>query len=125
MSRTSLLGLVGAALLIIASATGPALAIRHGCTNPPDIKTVKIDVIVDGRTSTVAGSYCEAIEEAKAIIDGSRASRSEKRRTSQALGELSADPGGSSTAAKGNVNANLTCDTNGNCTGSITVGVSF
>ena len=120
MSRTLLYGFAALALTALAWPADQALAISHGCTDPPDIKNLVIDVSLPGQQRQVSGPYCAAIQQAVALVDRSRMSPDAKVAAKKELSSLQAQVG---QPVAGRVNWKLTgtCETTGNCT--ITGGV--
>jgi hypothetical protein len=123
MSRTLLLGV--AALALTGLAPSKALAITHGCTDPPDIKSLTIKLDLDGKSSSASGPYCAAIKQAVAMIDRSAMSKEGKQAAKKALGDLQAKGPGSPTAGKVNWWLQAQCQQGGGCGGSFGISGSF
>jgi hypothetical protein len=118
-------GFAALALAAAMASPNPALAISHGCTPPTGVDVLTISVDVDGRRSQVRGGYCEAIQQAVALIGRSKMNAKGKQAAKQALAKLQAR--GDAQAARGRINWQLTakCDSSGNCTVGGSIGGSF
>jgi hypothetical protein len=121
MSRTLLYGFTALALTALAWPADQAIAITHGCTDPPDIKNLVINVDLDGKQSQVSGKYCQTIQQAVALVNRSTMSQRGKDGALRALAAV--EDRGRTAAAGGSAQVNVKCDTDGNCTvgGSLTI----
>jgi hypothetical protein len=88
MTRSIFYGLCGLSVSLLLSLPSPAFAISHGCTNPPDLKDITIDISLDNRKSTASGPFCSAIGQAEKAIAASRLSDEQKKAAYATLANL-------------------------------------
>ena len=127
MSKTLLYGFAALALTVLVWPADQARAITHGCTDPPDITNLVLNMDLDGQKSRVSGKLCAVIQKAVAAIQKSSMNKDAKQAAIQAIVRMQDRTHAGATAGRvhGTVNGWVNCGQGQGCSGGVSGGIVF